>query len=94
MIDSTSSSQRAPQFARVASSGPAAARLSHPRGDRVAAESVAFLRVELLRQPEIRPEVVERARALAADPNYPSPSINQALARLILDAPDQSEDNV
>jgi hypothetical protein len=91
MIDSTSSSHWTPQLARVVPSGPAATRPPHARPDRIAAESIAYLRTELLRQPEIRPEVLQRARALAVDPGYPPPSMNQTLARLILDAPDYSE---
>ena len=51
-----------------------------------------FLRSELKRQPEIRPAVVARARALAADPNYPPMEIVCAVANQILCAPDLSED--
>jgi hypothetical protein len=43
------------------------------------------------RQPEIRPEVLERAKALAADPAYPSPAIMRDVARQILGSPDLSE---
>jgi hypothetical protein len=43
-------------------------------------------------QPEIRPEVVARARALAADPDYPSAAIIQRIGEKILGAPDLSED--
>ena len=94
MIDSTSTSNRTLPLDRLASAGTNASRPLPARGDHLAAESVAFLRAELLRQPEIRAEVVERARALAADPNYPPPSINHTLARLILAAPDCSEHEV
>lgn len=54
-------------------------------------EHAAFLRSELERQPEIRPEVVERARGLAADPNYPPHAVLQHVAAQILAAPDLSE---
>ncbi|MGH7959759.1 MAG: hypothetical protein ACREH8_22480 [Opitutaceae bacterium] len=94
MINSTSSSHRAPQLDRVALSGPPSTRPSQTRSDRISAEGVAFLRAELLRQPEIRPEVLERARALVADPDYPGASINRSLAQLMLEAPDHSEDQV
>ena len=92
MIDSTSSFNRTAQLERSASFGTGASRLSGVRTDHVSVESIAFLRAELLRQPGIRSEVVERARALATDPNYPLPAMNQALARLILAAPDHSKD--
>ena len=52
-----------------------------------------FLRSELIRQPEIRPDVVARARALAADPNYPPMETLRAVALQILRAPDLSEDD-
>jgi hypothetical protein len=58
----------------------------------VSTEHAAFLRSELERQPEIRPEVVERARALAADPSYPPVEIMRHVASQILAAPDLSED--
>jgi hypothetical protein len=46
----------------------------------------------LAAQPEIRPEVVARARALAADPGYPSNAILERVSQLILATPDLSED--
>ena len=92
MIDSTSSSHRTAQLERFTSLDIGASRPSGARTDHVSVERIAFLRAELLRQPEIRSEVVERARALATDPNYPLPAMNLALARLILSAPDHSED--
>lgn len=91
MIEPTRSSHRSPQLEPITTSGPGTERAQRTRLDRVATGSVTFLRAELLRQPEVRPEVLERARALAADPNYPPASMNQALAQLILGAPDQSE---
>jgi hypothetical protein len=38
----------------------------------------------LQNKPEIRPEVLARGRALAADPNYPTPAIINKLAGLIV----------
>jgi hypothetical protein len=55
-------------------------------------ENATILRQALVRQPEIRPEVVARARALAADPAYPPVSILRSMAQQILAAPDLSED--
>jgi hypothetical protein len=72
--------------------GPSAARAHAPRADRISTENAAFLQAALERQPEIRPEVVERARALAADPNYPPREVIQHVAQQILHSPDLSED--
>jgi hypothetical protein len=50
------------------------------------------LREALARQPEIRPEVVARGLALAADSSYPPPEVLLKVASLILRSPDPSED--
>jgi hypothetical protein len=92
MISSTSSSDRAVRPELASAPGPVSARPSTPRPDQISTESAAFLRAELVRQPEVRPEVVERGRTLAADPNYPSSSIIQSIAGKILASPDLSED--
>jgi hypothetical protein len=92
MITSTSSSDRAARPELLSASGSVSARPNTPRSDRISTESAAFLRAELDRQPEVRPEVVERGRALAADPSYPSSSIIQSIAGKILASPDLSED--
>ena len=62
------------------------------RLDLISTARAKFLRAELKRQPEIRPEVVARARALAADPNYPSMAAMRKVAEQILMSPDLSED--
>ncbi len=87
-----SSSDRAARPELVSAPGPVSARSAPSRPDQISTESAAFLRAELVRQPEIRPEVVERGRALAADPNYPSSSVIQSVAGKILASPDLSED--
>jgi hypothetical protein len=92
MISSTSSSDRTVRPDPVSSPGSASVRPNSPRPDRISTESAALLRSELVRQPEVRPEVVERGRALAADPNYPSAQVIQSVARRILASPDLSED--
>jgi predicted metal-dependent RNase len=51
-----------------------------------------FLRAELKRQPEIRPDVVARARTLLRDPDYPRIEILRNVASQILESPDLSED--
>lgn len=92
MISSTSSTDRSVRPELPALSGPALQRSQAPRPDQISTESAAFLRAELQRQPEIRPEVVERARALASDPTYPSQDVLQKVAAQILGSPDLSED--
>lgn len=91
MISSTSSTDRSarPELAPVA--GQASERPYTPRPDRISTESAAFLRGALQRQPEIRPEVVARARALAEDPNYPPAEVLRNVAEQILNSPDLSE---
>jgi len=92
MISSTSSSDRAARLDLVSPHGPHAARPAAPRPDQISTEHAAVLRAALDRQPAIRPEVVDRARTLAADPNYPPHAVIQSVASRILGAPDLSED--
>jgi hypothetical protein len=92
MISSASSPDRAGRADLVSAAGPSAPRPYTPRPDRISTESAAFLRGALERQPAIRPEVVERGRALAADSKYPSPEVIKRVAEQIVGAPDLSED--
>lgn len=92
MISSASSSDRTPRTADLAAGGGSGTRPAPRRADRVSTESAAFLRAELQRQPEIRSEVVARARRLAADPSYPSPAVLSRVASLFLASPDLSND--
>lgn len=92
MINSTTSTDRTAHADLVTAKGHAAAPETSPKADLLSTDNAAFLRSELSRQPEIRPEVLERARALAADPGYPSRDSLKKLAGMILDAPDLSED--
>ncbi len=91
MISSASSSDRVSRPDLVSTAGPAAPRPYTPRPDVISTESAAFLNGALERQPAIRPEVVERARALMADPGYPSREIIQRVAEQIVASPDLSE---
>ena len=92
MISSTSPSDRSRPTDAPAPTGPTGARPPAVRPDRVSTQSAAALRAALTHQPEIRPEVVERARALANDPSYPSPEIIRQVAAVIVRAPDPSLD--
>jgi len=76
----------------VSGTSHATPRAAGPQPDRISTESGAFLRSELERQPEVRPEVVERARGLADDSQYPSQAVLGHVASMILAAPDLSED--
>lgn len=92
MISSTSSTDRTVRPELVPVAGQSANRGLAARPDLISTESAAFLRSELGRQPEIRPEVVERARALAEDPNYPPMDALREVATQILGSPDLTED--
>ena len=92
MITSTTSPDRALRPDATPLSGQPALRAAKLRPDTLATTSIAALRETLAAQPEIRPEVVARAKALAADPDYPSVAIMQRIGAQILGAPDLSED--
>ena len=92
MINSTTSTDRTAHADLVPAKGHAVVRHPSTRTDLLSTANAAFLRSELGRQPEIRPEVVERARALAADSNYPSRDSLKKVAELMLNSPDLSED--
>ena len=92
MISSASSPDRTPRPELVSAADAAKPRAVAPPSDRVSTERAKFLRAELERQPEIRPEVVERGRRLAADQAYPSAEIVRRVAAQILAAPDLTEE--
>lgn len=60
-------------------------------GDRLSSGSTDSLRAALENSPEVRPEVVERARRLAVDPNYPPRELIERLSKLILSSNDPAE---
>jgi hypothetical protein len=94
MINSTTSTDRTAHADLVPAQGPAVARQpSPPPADVLSTDNAAFLRSELARQPEIRPEVVQRARAIISDVNYPSRDTLKSIASLILNSADLSEDH-
>lgn len=92
MINSTTSTDRAAHADAVAAPGQPGPKALTPRPDQLSTDSANFLREALGRQPEIRPEVVERAKALLSDPNYPSLETLKQVSGIILNAPDLSED--
>jgi hypothetical protein len=68
-----------------------AAQSSAEGEERLSRANSQALREALEQSPEIRPEVVERGRKLAVDPNYPPREIIMSLARLMSDSIDPSE---
>jgi hypothetical protein len=92
MITSTSSTDRSSRPEHLTSAAPFQPRLQKAPSDQISTENAEFLRAELKRQPEIRPEVIERARALVIDPSYPNLAVLRSVAAQILSAPDLSED--
>ncbi len=92
MIPSTSSSDRTARTDALSAAGQPVNRLKPQRADQISTESAATLRSALAANPEIRPAVVARARALAADPTYPPMAVMKRVAEQILAAPDLSED--
>ena len=89
MIQSASSSSPAARsIAIAAGSNASVAPAKRPPIDQVHIDKAAALRTNLQQVPEIRPEVVERARALAADPAYPSDAIVRQISQVIVNSPD------
>jgi hypothetical protein len=93
MITSTSSADRTLRPELPVVLPKTGERLRSASTDQISTENAEFLRAELKRQPEIRPEVVARARELAADPSYPPREALRSIAEQILGSPDLSEDN-
>lgn len=92
MISSMSSPDRAGRSAAVSAATPSAVRSAPVQPDQISTDNASFLKAALASQPEVRPEEVARATALAADPSYPSTSIMKSVAGQILESPDLSED--
>lgn len=90
MINSASSSDRVlrPEGVVLHAKTPPA---GGPAADKFSPENTAALKSALNGQPEVRPEVVDRARALAADPSWPTPGILRHVGGMILASPDPLE---
>lgn len=92
MIHSASSSPSERSIAIAAASAASVTRAPRPPIDQIHIDKASALRTSLQQVPEVRPEVVERARALATDPAYPSDSIIRQISQVIVNSPDLSED--
>lgn len=90
MINSTSSSDRVlrPEGVVLHAKTPST---DGAGSDRFSPENTAVLKAALTHHPEIRPEVVARARVLATDPAYPSPAVLRRVGQVILAAPDPAD---
>ncbi len=60
--------------------------------DRISTDRADRVREALANTPAVRAETVQRAGALAVDPNYPPLQIIERVARLLADSQDMSED--
>ena len=89
---SSSASASARHVAIAAASAASIAPAQNGPVDQIHIDKASALRTNLQQVPEVRPEVVERAKALAADPSYPSDGIIHAISRTIVNSPDLSED--
>ena len=93
MIQSTSLSDAAGRAQalqlRVASQ---ASVYAPAKNDSLSTNGIDQLRVALKSSPEIRSEVVERGKALAADPSYPSVAIIRQVSAKIVNSPDLTVD--
>jgi hypothetical protein len=92
MISSTTPPDRLARPELLALDNHARQRAMPSRAGQISTENAEFLRLELQRQPEIRPEVVARARALIKDPSYPPMDLLRSIAGQILASPDFSEE--
>ncbi|HWA88005.1 MAG TPA: hypothetical protein VG710_17385 [Opitutus sp.] len=92
MIQSTSSSDRLIQPDAVAVAATRTGPAPSPRPDQLSLPHRQQLDRALGQHPEIRPEMLERARTLASDPDYPSIGILRQVGAQILASPDLSEE--
>ena len=70
----------------------AASNATDGQHDRLSTAAAQQLQNALASQPEVRPDVVARGQALAADPDYPSAAVIRSVAALIVNSPDLSEE--
>jgi hypothetical protein len=93
MINSTPSAGSTPESNAVSLDlSKTSSRPYSPARDRLSLDQGDSLDSALSSQPEIRPEMVAKGLALAADPGYPSQSIISQVAGQIVNSPDLSED--
>jgi hypothetical protein len=91
MIQPTSPSDAAGRAKALQAAATRTSLPSNATSDRLSTAGIDQLRAALKAQPEIRPEAVERGRALAADPAYPSPDIIRHISAQIVGSPDLAD---
>jgi hypothetical protein len=94
MIHSTSNNSgypRADALAHLAKQNTPSARAEVSNSEKLSRVQTDSLNSALANSPEVRPEVVERAKRLAVDPNYPPRQIIEQLAKLVIAAQDPAE---
>ncbi|HEX2852281.1 MAG TPA: hypothetical protein VHO24_03505 [Opitutaceae bacterium] len=92
MIIPSSSTNRAPLPPSLSPAGQPAPAPRAPRSDQLSTESGSHLKAALERQPAVRPEMLARARELAADSAHPPAVMMKQLAQYLLSTPDLSSD--
>jgi len=91
MIQSTSHSDAAARAKALQALETRPSVHSAVKSDRLSTAATDQLRAALKAQPEIRPDVVERGRRLAADPAYPSADIIRHISAAIVRSPDLAD---
>jgi hypothetical protein len=94
MIQSTSLSTAAARAQALQPAKATASNTSAPVAtDHLSTNGINQLRSALKATPEVRPEVVARGQALAADATYPSAPIIRHVSARIVNSPDLSIDS-
>jgi hypothetical protein len=91
MIDSMSSSEGANRDKAAPRGNANRAKAGSRRGKRSGAKVKQF-RTEFSSERDVRAEMVDWGKKLAADPNYPSEDVIRKVAALIVNSPQLSED--
>ncbi len=78
-INSNNYTGNVARVAYVSNSGKAGA----PKGDRVQFDQTASLEKALKETPDVRPDVIDRAKDLVANPNYPPPEVIKRISNLL-----------
>lgn len=91
MINSTPSASDPRLTAIDTSAYPQASKALAVGRERLSTDQSQALRAALSRTPEIRPEVVARGKALAADSTYPSSAIINRLSAMMVRSEDLTE---
>jgi hypothetical protein len=92
MIHSTSKSSQPGDITPVANRPASKPAQTAPGNETLDTSASTSLRAALAALPEVRTEVVEKARSLAVDANYPPRAIIEDIARLFVRSQDPSNE--